>query len=168
MQVKSEAVRASTTERIKFGTAIAVAFPRSPMITAYIAWDLQKASVRTDDPPTRLAGEGPQREAFLSEVRVLPARSFTSRCRRSAPSGTAGKTVPSSTSRASFTASTTIPIFCSLLLFKRKSIVLELRIEIQAKVVKYGRWPGMSPCGVLCLLARERPRSAAAFRRRTA
>ena len=38
------AVAATTTERIKLGTAIAVAFPRSPMITAYIAWDLQKAS----------------------------------------------------------------------------------------------------------------------------
>ncbi len=38
------AVAATTTARIKLGTAIAVAFPRSPMITAYIAWDLQKAS----------------------------------------------------------------------------------------------------------------------------
>jgi len=38
------AVAATTTERIKLGTAIAVAFPRSPMITAHIAWDLQKAS----------------------------------------------------------------------------------------------------------------------------
>src|SRR5438093_4515635 len=38
------AVAAITTERIQLGTAIAVAFPRSPMITAYIAWDLQKAS----------------------------------------------------------------------------------------------------------------------------
>ena len=38
------AVAATTTGRLKLGTAIAVAFPRSPMITAYIAWDLQKAS----------------------------------------------------------------------------------------------------------------------------
>ncbi len=38
------AVAASVTSRIKLGTAIAVAFPRSPMITAHIAWDLQKAS----------------------------------------------------------------------------------------------------------------------------
>jgi probable F420-dependent oxidoreductase len=38
------AVAAVTTERIKLGTAIAVAFPRSPMITAHIAWDIQKAS----------------------------------------------------------------------------------------------------------------------------
>jgi probable F420-dependent oxidoreductase len=38
------AVAATTTGHLKLGTAIAVAFPRSPMITAYIAWDLQKAS----------------------------------------------------------------------------------------------------------------------------
>jgi len=38
------AVAASVTSDIKLGTAIAVAFPRSPMITAHIAWDLQKAS----------------------------------------------------------------------------------------------------------------------------
>ena len=38
------AVAAGVTSRIKLGTAIAVVFPRSPMITAHIAWDLQKAS----------------------------------------------------------------------------------------------------------------------------
>ncbi len=38
------AVAASVTSRIKLGTAIAVAFPRSPMITAHIAWDLQNVS----------------------------------------------------------------------------------------------------------------------------
>ena len=38
------AVAAGTTSRIKLGTAIAVAFPRSPMILAHIAWDLQAAS----------------------------------------------------------------------------------------------------------------------------
>src|SRR2546425_11144613 len=38
------AVAATTTERIKLGTAIAVAFPRRPLITAHIAWDLQKAA----------------------------------------------------------------------------------------------------------------------------
>ena len=31
---------AAATQRIKLGTAIAVAFPRSPMVTAQIAWDL--------------------------------------------------------------------------------------------------------------------------------
>lgn len=38
------AVAAAVTNRINLGTSIAVAFPRSPMITAHIAWDLAKAS----------------------------------------------------------------------------------------------------------------------------
>ena len=38
------AVAASATTRIGLGTAIALAFPRSPMILAHIGWDLQKAS----------------------------------------------------------------------------------------------------------------------------
>src|SRR5450432_461309 len=35
---------AAATQRIGLGTAIAVAFPRSPMITAQIAWDLAAQS----------------------------------------------------------------------------------------------------------------------------
>jgi probable F420-dependent oxidoreductase len=38
------AVAAVNTERLRLGTAIAVAFPRSPMVLAHTAWDLQKAS----------------------------------------------------------------------------------------------------------------------------
>jgi probable F420-dependent oxidoreductase len=38
------AVAATTTRRMGLGTAIAVAFARSPMILAHTAWDLQKAS----------------------------------------------------------------------------------------------------------------------------
>jgi probable F420-dependent oxidoreductase len=38
------AVAATCTARIKLGTNIATVFSRSPMITAQIAWDLQKAS----------------------------------------------------------------------------------------------------------------------------
>jgi probable F420-dependent oxidoreductase len=38
------AVAATATSKIKLGTSIAVAFPRSPMITAYTAWDIQKGS----------------------------------------------------------------------------------------------------------------------------
>jgi probable F420-dependent oxidoreductase len=34
------ALAAEHTKRIKLGTAVAIAFPRSPMITAYTAWDL--------------------------------------------------------------------------------------------------------------------------------
>ena len=40
----SHAIAALATERIELGTAIAVAFPRSPMIQAMTAWDLHKAS----------------------------------------------------------------------------------------------------------------------------
>ncbi|MCH8900971.1 MAG: TIGR03617 family F420-dependent LLM class oxidoreductase, partial [Chloroflexi bacterium] len=35
---------AEHTERIDLGTAVAIAFPRSPMATAQIAWDLQRLS----------------------------------------------------------------------------------------------------------------------------
>jgi probable F420-dependent oxidoreductase len=38
------AIAAEHTERIKLGTAIAVAFPRSPMVLAQIGWDLQALS----------------------------------------------------------------------------------------------------------------------------
>jgi len=38
------AVASTVTSSIKLGTSIAVAFPRSPMVLAYTAWDLQKAS----------------------------------------------------------------------------------------------------------------------------
>src|SRR5262245_65452070 len=38
------AVAATTTQQLKLGTAIAVAFPRSPTITAHTAWDLQTSS----------------------------------------------------------------------------------------------------------------------------
>src|SRR6059058_5070664 len=38
------AVAATATRTLKLGTAIAVAFPRSPMILAHTAWDLQAAS----------------------------------------------------------------------------------------------------------------------------
>jgi probable F420-dependent oxidoreductase len=40
----AHAVAALATERIELGTAIAVAFPRSPMVHAMTAWDLHKAS----------------------------------------------------------------------------------------------------------------------------
>jgi probable F420-dependent oxidoreductase len=38
------AVAATVTSRIRLGTSIAVAFPRSPMALAHIGWDLAKAS----------------------------------------------------------------------------------------------------------------------------
>jgi probable F420-dependent oxidoreductase len=38
------AIAGANTSRVQLGTAIAVAFPRSPMILAHTAWDLQQAS----------------------------------------------------------------------------------------------------------------------------
>lgn len=37
-------VAAMATERVQLGTAVAIAFPRSPTIAAHFAWDLNKAS----------------------------------------------------------------------------------------------------------------------------
>jgi len=38
------ALAAPPTRRIELGTGVAIAFPRSPMVTAQIAWDLQALS----------------------------------------------------------------------------------------------------------------------------
>jgi probable F420-dependent oxidoreductase len=38
------AVAATGTERVTLGTSVAIAFPRSPMITALMSWDIQRAS----------------------------------------------------------------------------------------------------------------------------
>jgi probable F420-dependent oxidoreductase len=38
------AIAAEHTERITLGTNVAIAFPRSPMVTAQVAWDLQQLS----------------------------------------------------------------------------------------------------------------------------
>ncbi len=37
-------VVAEHTQRLRFGTGVAIAFPRSPMVSAQIAWDLQRYS----------------------------------------------------------------------------------------------------------------------------
>src|SRR5829696_4711565 len=38
------AAAAITTDRVTLGTSVAIAFPRSPMITALMSWDIQRAS----------------------------------------------------------------------------------------------------------------------------
>ncbi|MYE02121.1 MAG: LLM class flavin-dependent oxidoreductase, partial [Alphaproteobacteria bacterium] len=40
----AHAVAATSTKRIELGTAVAIAFPRSPMVVANACWDLQTAS----------------------------------------------------------------------------------------------------------------------------
>jgi len=37
-------IMAEHSQRLRFGTAVAIAFPRSPFVTAQIAWDLQRYS----------------------------------------------------------------------------------------------------------------------------
>ena len=78
-------------------------FSRSPMITAHIAWDLQKASAGRFIARARHPGQGAQRAALLGEVRVARAEDGGGHPAPSAPSGTAGRTGPSSTSRGSST-----------------------------------------------------------------
>ena len=39
------AIAATVTQRIELATSVAIAFPRSPMVTANIGWDLQRASL---------------------------------------------------------------------------------------------------------------------------
>lgn len=40
----AHAIAAVSTERVELGTSVAIAFPRSPMVMANAAWDLQNAS----------------------------------------------------------------------------------------------------------------------------
>jgi len=65
---------AEHTQTLKFGTAVAIAFPRSPMVTAQLAWDLQRFSH---------AGERPQRAPLLDAL-ALAARPAPARLSRHA------------------------------------------------------------------------------------
>ena len=40
----AHAIAAVSTERVELGTSVAIAFPRSPMIVAQLAWDLARQS----------------------------------------------------------------------------------------------------------------------------
>ena len=64
------AVASTTTSAITLGTAIAVAFPRSPMITAQTAWELGRAEPRPVLARAREPGEGPRGAAVLDAVRA--------------------------------------------------------------------------------------------------
>jgi alkanesulfonate monooxygenase SsuD/methylene tetrahydromethanopterin reductase-like flavin-dependent oxidoreductase (luciferase family) len=94
---------APATRRVSLGTAIAVAFPRSPMILAHIAWDLQAY--------TRgrfILGLGTQvkghNERRFSVRGNHPARGSARSSSRFARSGTAGRTARSWISRGSSTS----------------------------------------------------------------
>ncbi len=99
------AVAATSTSRIKLGTNIATVFSRSPMITAHIAWDLQKASAGrfTLGLGTQVKAHNERRFSVKFES---PGPKMARPSAPSAPSGTAGRTAPSSPSRGSSTPST--------------------------------------------------------------
>lgn len=70
------ALAAEHTERIKLGTAIAVAFARNPMSVAYIAWDLAKMSEGRF-----ILGLGTQVKAHIERRFSMPWDSPTPRLR---------------------------------------------------------------------------------------
>jgi alkanesulfonate monooxygenase SsuD/methylene tetrahydromethanopterin reductase-like flavin-dependent oxidoreductase (luciferase family) len=59
---------AEHSERIKFGTSIAVAFPRSPLVHAQIGWDLAQQIQGSLHPRPRHAGEGSQRAPLQDQM----------------------------------------------------------------------------------------------------
>src|SRR5579875_1394919 len=96
------AIAAEATERIELGTAIAVAFARNPMNLAMVANDLQLISKGRF-----ILGLGPRSSPTSPSGspwsgRVRP-RGCARCCLPSEPSGTAGRTGPSSTSEGSST-----------------------------------------------------------------
>ena len=99
------ALAAEATTRLEVGTGIAMAFPRSPTITALSAWTLQKLSRGRFT-----LGLGPQVRAHI-ERRYgmpwsLPAPGCASTSGRSGQSGGAGRTRCRWISRARITRST--------------------------------------------------------------
>ena len=62
------ALAAEHTKKAKIGTAVAIAFPRSPMATAQVAWDLAGLSERALHPRTRHPGQRPHRAALQHQV----------------------------------------------------------------------------------------------------
>jgi alkanesulfonate monooxygenase SsuD/methylene tetrahydromethanopterin reductase-like flavin-dependent oxidoreductase (luciferase family) len=99
------AVAASATTRIGLGTAIALAFPRSPMILAHTGWDLQKASGGRF-----VMGLGSQVKAHnerrFSVRWEAPARACERSWKPCGQSGTPGSTAPRCASRAAPIGST--------------------------------------------------------------
>ncbi len=67
------AVASTVTSEIELGTAIAVAFPRSPMITAQNAWELAACEQRALLPRAGQSGEGPHRTSLLDALRTSGA-----------------------------------------------------------------------------------------------
>ncbi len=67
------AAAATVTDRIKLGTSIAVAFPRSPMVAGPHLVGPRQGLGRALHPRPRLPGEGAQRTTLLGQVRLAGA-----------------------------------------------------------------------------------------------
>ncbi len=98
-------VAAVATERIELATSVAIAFPRSPMVVASLAWDLQRASKGRF-----CLGLGSQVKGHIerrfSVPWKAPAPLMSEYVRvRCVPSSAAGRTVSAWPSRASTTTS---------------------------------------------------------------
>ena len=66
----SAAAAGLVTERLRLGTAVAVAFPRSPMITASVAWELAEATEGRFTLGSGHAGQSPYRTPLLEQLRA--------------------------------------------------------------------------------------------------
>ncbi len=84
---------AEHTKRLRFGTSVAIAFPRAPYLTANLSWDLARYSGGRF-----VLGLGTQ-----VKVGGRPARGCATTSAASARSGTAGSTGPRPISRGSIT-----------------------------------------------------------------
>ena len=91
------------TDRLQVGTAIAVAFARSPMTLATTAYDLQRYTRGRFVLGPGHADQGARRAAVLHAVEPAGRADARVRRRRCAPSGPPGRTAPRCASRASTT-----------------------------------------------------------------
>ena len=67
--VLTMALAATTTQRIEdCQTSVTIAFPRSPMVLAMEAWDIQQLSGGRVQPRARQSGQGPQRASIRGGV----------------------------------------------------------------------------------------------------
>ena len=89
---------AEHTRRVELRTSIALAFARSPMDTAYMAWDLQRLSNGRFALGLGSQVQGPRRPAFRHGVVASPPPGCGSTWRPCAPYGAAGRRAKSSTS----------------------------------------------------------------------
>ena len=97
-------VAAEHTERLELSTSIAVAFARSPMMLANVAYDLQAFSKGRFTPRPRQPDQGPHREAVLDAVVAPGGADARARAGHPGDLGRRGAPATSSTSAASSTA----------------------------------------------------------------